>query len=68
MFLAGISGIILIQIYTAVMQREFQNTENKIGKGFSILGIYLFNACFCELNQNKSIQEQTAYTFIIQTV
>ncbi|KAJ6093559.1 hypothetical protein N7486_008848 [Penicillium sp. IBT 16267x] len=46
MFLAGTAGIILIQIYTAVMQREFQNTDNKIGKGFSILGIYLFNACF----------------------
>ncbi|OAL23068.1 hypothetical protein AYO22_06683 [Fonsecaea multimorphosa] len=42
MMLAGLSGIVLIEIYTAVMQREFQNTTNKVGKGFAILGIYLF--------------------------
>ncbi|CAG9954598.1 unnamed protein product [Clonostachys rosea f. rosea IK726] len=29
-------------IYAAVMQREFQNTDNRVGKGFAILGIYLF--------------------------
>ncbi|TVY81321.1 putative glucose transporter rco-3 [Lachnellula suecica] len=42
MILAGLSGIIVVEIYAAVMQREFQNTGNKIGKGFAILGIYLF--------------------------
>ncbi|KAI3392011.1 hypothetical protein diail_6338 [Diaporthe ilicicola] len=42
MILAGLSGIVVVEIYAAVMQREFQNTDNKIGKGFAILGIYLF--------------------------
>ncbi|ODM20552.1 hypothetical protein SI65_03605 [Aspergillus cristatus] len=42
MLLSGLAGIILIEIYAAVMQREFQNTDNRIGKGFAILGIYLF--------------------------
>ncbi|KAL2220499.1 MFS monosaccharide transporter [Thermoascus aurantiacus ATCC 26904] len=42
MLLTGLSGIIIIEIYAAVMQREFQNTDNRIGKGFAILGIYLF--------------------------
>ncbi|KAL4979975.1 general substrate transporter [Aspergillus desertorum] len=42
MILAGLSGIIVVEIYAAVMQREFQNTDNRIGKGFAVLGIYLF--------------------------
>ena len=42
MILTGLSGIILIEIYAAVMQREFQHTDNKVGKGFAVLGIYLF--------------------------
>ncbi|KAF7115361.1 hypothetical protein CNMCM5793_002177 [Aspergillus hiratsukae] len=41
MILTGLGGIILIEIYAAVMQREFQNTNNRVGKGFAILGIYL---------------------------
>lgn len=47
MILAGLGGIILIEIYAAVMQREFQNTNNRVGKGFAILGIYLFVVCYC---------------------
>ncbi|ORY60645.1 general substrate transporter [Pseudomassariella vexata] len=42
MILAGLSGIIVVEIYAAVMQRVFQNTDNRVGKGFAILGIYLF--------------------------
>ncbi|KAJ4158006.1 uncharacterized protein LMH87_008553 [Akanthomyces muscarius] len=42
MILAGLSGVILVEIYAAVMQHVFQNTDNKVGKGFTILGIYLF--------------------------
>lgn len=42
MILAGLSGIIIVEIYAAVMQREFQNTDNRVGKGFAVLGIYLF--------------------------
>ena len=47
MILTGLGGIILIEIYAAVMQREFQNTHNRVGKGFAILGIYLFVVCYC---------------------
>lgn len=42
MILTGLGGIILIEIYAAVMQMEFQNTDNRVGKGFAVLGIYLF--------------------------
>lgn len=37
---------VLVRIYAAVMQREFQNADNRVGKGFAILGIYLFIVCF----------------------
>lgn len=42
MIITGLFSIIIIEIYAAIMQREFQNTSNRIGKGFAILGIYLF--------------------------
>jgi len=47
MILAGLSGIIIVEIYAAVMQLEFQNSTNKVGKGFAILGIYLFVVTYC---------------------
>lgn len=46
MILTGMAGIIVIEIYTAVMLRFFENTNNKVGKGFAILGIYLFVVCY----------------------
>lgn len=46
MMITGLAGIVLIEIYAAVMQKEFQNTDNKVGKGFAILGIYLFVVCY----------------------
>lgn len=49
MLLTGLGSIILIEIYAAVMQREFQHTDNRVGKGFAILGIYLFVVFFCGL-------------------
>lgn len=49
MILAGLSGIIVVEIYAAIMQKEFQNTDNKTGKGFAVLGIYLFVVVYCEL-------------------
>lgn len=49
MILAGLSGIIVVEIYAAIMQRQFQNTDNKTGKGFAVLGIYLFVVVYCEL-------------------
>jgi len=42
MILTGLGGIVIVEIYAAVMQRCFQNTDNQVGKGFAILGIYLF--------------------------
>jgi predicted MFS family arabinose efflux permease len=42
MILTGLTGVMLIEIYCAVMQRQFQNTDNQVGKGFAVLGIYLF--------------------------
>ena len=32
----------VIEIYASVMQLEFQDGNNKVGKGFAVLGIYLF--------------------------
>lgn len=48
MILTGLSCVILIEIYAAVMQREFSNTDNKTGKGFAVLGIYLFVVAYCK--------------------
>lgn len=55
MILAGLAGIVLIEIYAAVMQKEFQNSENRVGKGFAILGIYLFVVCYCEFRWNVNV-------------
>ena len=52
MLIAGLGGIVLIEIYAAVMQMEFQNTDNRVGKGFAILGIYLFVVCYCEFSSS----------------
>jgi hypothetical protein len=48
MILTGLTGIIIVEIYAAVMQFEFQNSTNKLGKGFAILGIYLFVVAYCQ--------------------
>lgn len=47
MLLAGLVAVILTEIYSAVLQREFQHTENRVGKGFAILGVYAFAVCYC---------------------
>lgn len=47
MLITGLAGVVLIEIYAAVMQRQFQHTDNRVGKGFAILGIYLFVVCYC---------------------
>ncbi|KAH9905167.1 general substrate transporter [Xylariomycetidae sp. FL2044] len=49
MLLAGISCVIVTEIYAAVMQRSFQHTDNRVGKGFAIFGIYLFAVCYYSL-------------------
>lgn len=57
MILAGLSGVVIIEIYAAVMQREFQNTDNKVGKGFAVLGIYLFVITYCEFSASFSVAQ-----------
>ncbi|KAI1617173.1 putative MFS monosaccharide transporter [Exophiala viscosa] len=49
MLLAGTAWVILTEIYAAVMQREFQDTNNRVGKGFAILGIYVFTVGYYAL-------------------
>ncbi|KAK8224255.1 putative MFS monosaccharide transporter [Phyllosticta paracitricarpa] len=46
MILTGMAGIVVIEIYAAIMLHFFDNTDNKVGKGFAILGIYLFVVCY----------------------
>jgi hypothetical protein len=48
MLLAGVVWVVVTEIYAAVMQREFQHTNNRVGKGFAILGIYIFTIGYCE--------------------
>jgi hypothetical protein len=54
MLISGLGAIILIEIYAAVMQREFQYTNNRVGKGFAILGIYLFDVAYCVYPQYQT--------------
>ncbi len=42
MLLTGMIGIVFVEIYTAEMTRGFTSGDNRVGKGFTILGIYLF--------------------------
>ncbi|CAK7218265.1 hypothetical protein SCUCBS95973_003426 [Sporothrix curviconia] len=42
MLLTGMAGIVLVEIYTAEMQRGFATGTNRVGQGFAILGIFLF--------------------------
>ena len=37
MILWGLSAVIVIEIYAAIMQMEFQNSDNAVGKGFAVL-------------------------------
>lgn len=34
--------------YCAVLQHVYQDTNNRVGKGFAILGIYIFVVCYCK--------------------
>ena len=42
------AGMCIDLIYSAVMAREFADSDNKVGKGFAILGIYMYTAIYCE--------------------
>lgn len=42
LLMTGLAWVAATDIYTAVVQNQFQDTDNKVGKGFAILGIYIF--------------------------
>jgi hypothetical protein len=42
MLITGLAGIVIVEVYSAIMQMKFQNTDNHVGKAFAVLGIYLF--------------------------
>lgn len=48
MMLTGLSAIIVVEIYAAIMQMKFQTSHNIVGKGFAVLGIYLFAVAYCK--------------------
>jgi len=54
MLISGLAGIIICEIYAAVMQKSFQNTDNSVGKAFAVLGIYLFAVVYCKLSSSIS--------------
>lgn len=48
MLLTGCAWVVFTEIFAAVMQREFENTGNSVGKGFAIAGLYVFIIGYCE--------------------
>ena len=57
MLLTGVASLVIIEVYSAVMQKFFQHSDNDVGKGFSILGIYLVAAFYCRvLHTRKKIR------------
>ncbi|KAI1339755.1 general substrate transporter [Xylariaceae sp. FL0016] len=49
MLLAGVSCVICTEVYVSIMQHAFQDTDNRVGKGFAIFGIYVFAVCYYSL-------------------
>lgn len=49
MLLTGLLGVIIMETYSSIMQWQFQDTTNTVGKGFAILGIFLFSVIYCKL-------------------
>lgn len=48
MLISGLAGIVIVEIYSAIMQMKFQNTNNHVGKAFAVLGIYLYAVIYCK--------------------
>lgn len=48
MLLTGCAWVVFTEIFAAVMQREFENTDNSVGKGFAIAGLYVFIIGYCK--------------------
>lgn len=49
MLLCGEAWMVVTLIYSAVMQHEFQHTDNSVGKGFAIFGLYIYAVGYCKL-------------------
>jgi hypothetical protein len=47
MLLLGVAWTIVTEIFAAEMQRGFQYTDNRVGKGFAIAGLYVFIVGYC---------------------
>ncbi|KAF9011612.1 general substrate transporter, partial [Hymenopellis radicata] len=47
MLLYGFGGLCVGLIYSALMTHFFGASDNKVGKGFVILGIYIYNMIYC---------------------
>lgn len=62
MLLAGLAWVVCTEIYCAVMQRSFQDTNNKVGKSFAILGIYLFAVGYCRSLRYMAVSSSKAKT------
>ena len=48
MLITGLAGIIIVEIYSAVMQLKFQHSNNAVGKAFAVAGIYVYAVIYCK--------------------
>jgi MFS family permease len=46
LLLWGCTGLVLDLVYSALMARYFTNSDNDVGKAFSILGVYMYTAIY----------------------
>ncbi|KAF5352978.1 hypothetical protein D9758_007943 [Tetrapyrgos nigripes] len=46
LLVCGSAGLCIVLVYSALMARFFANSDNRIGKGFGILGIYVYTAIY----------------------
>uniref|UniRef100_A0A093Y2V1 Sugar transporter STL1 n=1 Tax=Talaromyces marneffei PM1 TaxID=1077442 RepID=A0A093Y2V1_TALMA len=67
MIIAGLGGIILIEIYAAVMQREFQNTNNRVD-GMLNSTTWLYGAEVLPINMRSKVMGLAAASHFIVNV
>lgn len=61
MLLAGMAWVIWTEVYSAVLQWKYQHTDNKVGKGFALLGIYLFVVGYCKSSSPSLVRPAVAF-------
>ena len=65
----GSAGLCIDLIYSALMAHFFAKSDNKVGKGFAILGIYLFTAIYCaSLVSHTVLSKLTVLQMPVSTV